>query len=290
MKDEYMAEGNENDTAEVFAPAKINMTLHVTGRRDDGYHFIDSLVMFADIGDRVTVRRAEDSALEMTGPMAEKTPKGDDNLVLRAARMMGSSAHITLEKTLPVAAGIGGGSSDAAATLRALSDLTGQPIPEDILALGADAPVCCAAPAGAARMSGVGEIVTPIPDLPELHAVLVNPNIPVMTTEVFRRLSKCDNAPMPNPIPTGIEASPFIEWLKQQRNDLQEPAIECEPIIEQVFSTLEVTPGCMLTRMSGSGGTCFGLYADAETAASAAGRLQESHPGWWVAVTRLNAA
>lgn len=285
-----MAQGNESDTAEVFAPAKINMTLHVTGRRDDGYHLIDSLVMFADIGDRVTVRRAEESSLEMTGPMAEKTPTGDDNLVLRAARMMGCSAHITLEKTLPVAAGIGGGSSDAAATLRALSELTGKPIPDDILALGADAPVCCAAPVGAARMSGVGEIVTPMPDLPELHAVLVNPNIPVMTAEVFRRLSKRDNAPMPDQIPNGIEAGPFIEWLKEQRNDLQEPAIACEPVIEQVFSTLEVTPGCMLTRMSGSGGTCFGLYADAETAASAAGRLQESHPGWWVAATRLNVA
>ncbi len=285
-----MADGNHSDTAAVFAPAKINMTLHVTGRRDDGYHLIDSLVMFADIGDRVTVRRADTPALDMTGPMADNTPKGDDNLVLRAARMMDTNAHITLEKTLPVAAGIGGGSSDAAATLRALSDLTGKPIPDDILALGADAPVCCAAPAGAARMSGVGEIVIPIPNLPELHAVLVNPNIPVMTDEVFRRLTKRDNAPMPDPIPTGIEAGPFIEWLKEQRNDLQEPAIACEPVIEQVFSTLEVTPGCMLTRMSGSGGTCFGLYADAETAASAAGRLQESHPGWWVAVTRLNAA
>ncbi len=290
MKDEHVAEGNHIDTAEVFAPAKINMTLHVIGRRDDGYHMLDSLVMFADIGDRVIVRRADTSSLELIGPMAENTPKGDDNLVLRAARMMDACAQITLEKTLPVSAGIGGGSSDAAATLRALSDLTGKPMPDNILALGADAPVCCAAPYGAARMSGVGEIVTPIPDLPELHAVLVNPNIPVMTTEVFRRLSKRGNAPMPDPIPTGTEAGPFIEWLKEQRNDLQEAAIACEPVIEQVFSTLEVTPGCMLTRMSGSGGTCFGLYADAETAASAAGRLQESHPGWWVAVTRLNAA
>lgn len=285
-----MADGTHSDTADVFAPAKINMTLHVTGRRDDGYHFIDSLVMFADIGDRVTVRRADTSTLDMTGPTAVNTPTGDDNLVLRAARMMGTNAHITLEKTLPVAAGIGGGSSDAAATLRALSELTGKPIPDDILALGADAPVCCAAPAGAARMSGVGEIVTPIADLPELHAVLVNPNIPVMTAEVFQRLTKRDNAPMPDPIPTDIEAAPFIEWLKEQRNDLQESAIACEPVIENVFSTLQVTPGCMLTRMSGSGGTCFGLYADAETAASAAGRLQESHPGWWVVATRLNAS
>ncbi|MDO5755946.1 MAG: 4-(cytidine 5'-diphospho)-2-C-methyl-D-erythritol kinase [Rhodobacterales bacterium] len=282
--------GTDSDVAEVFAPAKINMTLHVIGRRSDGYHQLDSLVMFADIGDSVTVRRADASSLELVGPMAENTPKGDDNLVLQAARMMGVSAQISLVKTLPIAAGIGGGSSDAAATLRALSALTGQPIPDDILSLGADAPVCCAAPHGAARMSGVGEIVTPMPDLPELHAVLVNPNIPVMTTEVFERLAKRDNAPMPDDIPTGTAAGPFIAWLRDQRNDLQDAAISCEPVIQQVFSTLEVTPGCMLTRMSGSGGTCFGLYADAETAASAAGRLRESHSSWWVAATRLNAA
>lgn len=290
MKDENADHGRGENTVEVFAPAKINLTLHVTGRRDDGYHMLDSLVMFADIGDRVTARRADETTLELVGPMAEGTPPGDDNLVLRAARMMGVTAHITLEKTLPVAAGIGGGSSDAAATLRALSSLTGKPIPDEILPLGADAPVCCAAPSGVARMSGVGEQVTPLPGLPELHAVLINPNIPVMTTEVFRRLAKRDNAPMPDPMPSGIEAAELIEWLKEQRNDLQEPAIACEPVIEQVFSTLAVTPGCMLTRMSGSGGTCFGIYADAETAASAAGRLQESHPGWWVVATRLNAA
>ncbi|PVA11182.1 4-(cytidine 5'-diphospho)-2-C-methyl-D-erythritol kinase [Pelagivirga sediminicola] len=289
MKDDQSGRTQDGNTAEVFAPAKINMTLHVTGRRDDGYHMLDSLVMFADIGDRITVTRADALSLDLTGPMAEGTPPGDDNLVLRAARMMGVDAHITLEKTLPIAAGIGGGSSDAAATLRALSELTGKPIPRDILPLGADAPVCCAAPSGAARMSGVGEQVVPMPDLPELHAVLVNPNIPVMTTEVFKRLAKRDNAPMPDPIPSGTDAATLIEWLKKQRNDLQDAAISCEPVIEQVFSTLEVTPGCMLTRMSGSGGTCFGIYADAETAASAAGRLQESHPGWWVAVTCLNA-
>lgn len=280
--------GGHSSTAKVFAPAKINLTLHVTGRRDDGLHTLDSLVMFADIGDLVTVRRADVSSLELTGPTAASTPEGEDNLVLRAARLMGVEAHVTLEKTLPVAAGVGGGSGDAAATLRALSDLTGKPIPDDLLALGADTPVCCAAPSGAARMQGVGEQVKPIPNLPELYAVLVNPNIPVMTAEVFGRLDCDDNPAMPDTVPTGTDAAALIEWLKAQRNDLQAPAIACEPVIEQVFSTLEVTPGCMLARMSGSGGTCFGLYADAETAASAAGRLKESHPGWWVVATRLN--
>ena len=290
MKDENSIPGHGDVTAEVFAPAKVNLTLHVTGQREDGYHLIDSLVMFADIGDTLTVRRADSTVLELTGPMADKTPQGDDNLVIRAAKLMGVTAHITLNKQLPVAAGIGGGSSDAAATLRGLSNLTGQPIPKDLMPLGADAQVCCAIDMGAARMSGIGDRVVPAPGLPQLHAVLVNPNLPVSTTEVFRHLSNRDNAPMPDTLLTGCDAAELISWLQQQRNDLHAPAMALEPAIEQIFKTLEVTPGCLLTRMSGSGGTCFGLYADAETAASAAGRLQESHPGWWVRATLLNAS
>lgn len=279
----------DHDTARIFAPAKINLTLHVTGRRSDGYHLLDSLVMFADIGDSVTARRADTTTLEVTGPIADKTPQGDDNLVIKAARLMGVTAHITLEKRLPIAAGIGGGSSDAAATLRALSQLTGRPIPEKGMVLGADAPVCCAAAAGAARMRGIGDVVTPIHDMPVLHAVLVNPNLQVKTAEVFRHLESCDNPPMPDNLPTGSDAAGLIAWLAEQRNDLHGPAMALQPVISQVFSALAVTPGCLLTRMSGSGGTCFGLYGDAETAASAAGRLKESHAGWWVEATRLNA-
>ncbi|WP_138934832.1 4-(cytidine 5'-diphospho)-2-C-methyl-D-erythritol kinase [Roseovarius arcticus] len=290
MKDEHTLPGHDDDTAEVFAPAKVNLTLHVTGQREDGYHQIDSLVMFADIGDSLTVRRADRTVLELTGPMADKTPPGDDNLVIRAAKLMGVTAHITLDKRLPIAAGIGGGSSDAAATLRALSKLTGKPIPDDVLPLGADARVCCAADLGAARMTGIGDHVIAAPGLPQLHAVLVNPNLPVSTSEVFRHLAKRDNPPMPETLPTGCDASELIAWLQEQRNDLHTPAMASEPAIKQIFKTLEVTPGCLLTRMSGSGGTCFGLYADAETAASAAGRLQESHPGWWVAAACLNTA
>ncbi len=289
MKDEYIEHGHDEDTAEVFAPAKVNLTLHVMGRRDDGYHQLDSLVMFADIGDSLTVRRADRTTLEMTGPMADRTPQGDDNLVIRAANLMGVTAHITLDKRLPIAAGIGGGSSDAAATLRALAKLTGLQIPDNVLPLGADAKVCCAADSGAARMRGIGDRITAASGLPQLHAVLVNPNLQVCTADVFAKLANRDNAPMPDALPTGCDAGELIAWLEQQRNDLQGPAMAFEPTIEQVFRALEVTPGCLLTRMSGSGGTCFGLYGDAETAASAAGRLQESHAGWWVEATRLNA-
>lgn len=288
MTAEILEKSASGDVVTAFAPAKINMTLHVTGRREDGYHMLDSLVMFADVGDTVSVRHAAETVLTITGPMAAGVPVDDTNLALRAARMMNTTAEITLDKHLPLAGGIGGGSADAAATLRALSQLTGAPMPHDVLGLGADAPVCVVG-TGAARMRGIGSDVTNAPGLPVLHAVLVNPMKPVLTADVFRRLSKSDNAPMPDTLPQDVDAATLIAWLSEMRNDLQAPAIEYEPAIEQVFSTLEVTPGCLLTRMSGSGGTCFGLYADAETAASAAGRLQESHSGWWVAATRLNA-
>lgn len=270
---------------EVFAPAKVNLTLHVTGQRGDGYHLLDSLVMFADIGDRIRASRAAEPGLEITGPMADGVPVDETNLVMKAARMMGVPARVQLEKRLPHAAGLGGGSSDAAATFKALSGLSGRPIPDDAVTLGADVPTCLLG--RSARMQGVGEIVTHMPYLPPLHAVLVNPRLPVLTAEVFRRLKAHESPTMPE-MPKGLDTVALIDWLQNMRNDLEEPAIEAEPVIRQVFDTLAVTPGCRLTRMSGSGGTCFGLYSDAETAAAAAGRLSESHPSWWVAATQLN--
>jgi len=273
---------------EVFAPAKVNLTLHVTGRRDDGYHLLDSLVMFADVGDTITAKSASETSLNVTGPMASGVPEDTSNLVMRAAAMMGATGAITLDKRLPRAAGLGGGSSDAAATFRALSMLTGKPIPDETTRLGADVPVCLGGVS--ARMRGIGEDVTPLHDLPQLHALLVNPNIPVLTDTVFANLASTDNTPMPEEIPAGLDAGEMIDWLKTMRNDLQEAAIAAEPVVEQAFSALEVTPGCLLARMSGSGGTCFGLYADMETARSAAGRLAETHPGWWTQAVVLGTA
>ncbi|MEO3416500.1 4-(cytidine 5'-diphospho)-2-C-methyl-D-erythritol kinase [Roseovarius sp. CAU 1744] len=273
--------------AKEFAPAKVNLTLHVTGQRTDGYHLLDSLVMFADVGDRITVKPSDTPIMIIKGPMAESLPRDRSNVVAQVADAMGVSAQIQLEKNLPVAAGIGGGSSDAAATFRALSEISGKPIPEDLVAFGADVPVCMHGKA--ARMRGIGNDIHSVPDLPVLHAVLVNPKLPVMTAEVFKRLRDHNNAAMPDDLPNGASARELIAWLAEMRNDLQDAAIEAEPIIEHVFNTLAVTPGCLLTRMSGSGGTCFGLYGDAETAAAAAGRLHQDYPGWWVAATRLNA-
>lgn len=272
---------------ESFAPAKINLTLHVTGQREDGYHLLDSLVMFADIGDRIKLKAADTLKLAVSGPMADGVPVDGSNIVARAASLIDVQAEIRLEKNLPSAAGLGGGSSDAAATLSALSQLSGKPVPEDVISLGADVPVCLTRQA--ARMRGIGDVVEPAPALPTLHAVLVNPNLPVLTNEVFKRLRHNKNSPMPDNLPDAPSAEMLISWLRDMRNDLEEPAVEAEPVIAHVFETLQVTPGCLLTRMSGSGGTCFGLYGDAETAGSAAGRLHEEFPGWWVSATRLNA-
>lgn len=272
---------------EAFVPAKVNLTLHVTGQRADGYHLIDSLAVFADVGDRLGFTLPGDFRLTIEGPMADGVPVDDSNLALRAARLTGIRTDIVLEKNLPHAAGLGGGSGDAAATLRVLSGFAGRPVPSDVIALGADVPLCLAG--RAARVTGIGENVTPLPGLPVLDAVLVNPKLPVLTAEVFRHLRDKAHPPMPDTIPAFDGAAEMIGWLREMRNDLEQPAIEAEPVIGQVFTTLQKTPGCLLTRMSGSGGTCFGLYSDAETAGSAAGRLREAFPGWWVAATRLNA-
>lgn len=271
----------------VLAPAKINMTLHVTGRRADGFHLLDSLVMFADIGDTVRVKCADELSLAVDGRMSAGVPVDERNIMLRAAQFIGVGAAMRLTKKLPIAAGIGGGSSDAAATLKALSELSGKPIPDNLIELGADLPVCLLG--RTARMRGIGEQVEPLDGLPKLHAVLVNPNRPVETEAVYSRLTTHENPPMPETIPTGQKAAELIGWLKTMRNDLEAPAMKAEPVIAQVFQALEVTPGCLMTRMSGSGGTCFGLYANRETARAAAGRLREQQPGWWVSAARLNA-
>ncbi|MFB9148502.1 4-(cytidine 5'-diphospho)-2-C-methyl-D-erythritol kinase [Roseovarius ramblicola] len=266
------------------APAKINLALHVTGRRADGYHLLDSLVAFADAGDRVTARAAGQTRLHVTGPMAARVPVDARNSVLRAAALIGVSADITLDKHLPAAAGIGGGSSDAAATLRALARLGDRPLPE-ALSLGADVPVCLLA--GAARMCGIGEDVARVEGLPALDAVLVNPGVPVATPEVFARLECRGNAAMPEVLPRWRDGADCARWLAAQRNDLEAPAQALCPAIGAVLERLRAGAGCTLARMSGSGATCFGLCPDAATARAEAARIAVERPDWWVVATRL---
>lgn len=269
------------------ANAKVNLTLHVTGQRDDGYHLLDSLVMFTSLGDEIAVRPADDLTLEITGPFAAGLGADDDNLVLRAARSFGHSAgaHITLTKNLPVASGIGGGSADAAATLRALSLLWGIPVPDGAiqLALGADVPVCMTPEL--TRMAGIGENITSLGPAPMLDILLVNPGVAVSTPEVFSGLATKSNAPMPDNMPDPFDITAWTDWLKTQRNDLQAPACNAAPIIATVLSELSAQAGCQLARMSGSGATCFAFFENGDTRDAAADALHAAHPDWWVAAT-----
>ena len=268
-----------------FAPAKINLTLHVTGQRVDGYHLLDSLVVFADVGDQVTAGVGDALTLAVAGPKGAGLPVGDNNLVLAAARLLapGRGAALQLEKNLPVASGIGGGSSDAAAAVRVLCDLWHQPLPEpqSLVALGADVPVCLSAQT--VRMSGIGEVLTQVPILPEFFMVLANPGVPVSTAAIFRTLPQKANPAMPQSLPVLPNAVALAEWLAQMRNDLEQPARALAPAVTATLSALAAQPGCLFARMSGSGATCFGIFATAPVARAAAIALQKSEPQWWVA-------
>ena len=270
-----------------YAPAKVNLSLHVTGRRADGYHLLDSLVVFADVGDVIEAEPAAQTTLTVLGPMGRGVPTDGTNLVLKAARLMPDAgrAKLTLHKNLPSASGIGGGSADAAATLRALSRLWDCPLPpvQAQLDLGADIPVCGAR--GPVRMEGIGEKITPVIGLPEAWLVLVNPMVPVSTGAVFAGLGR-DDAPPMQPPPPSCTARAFATWLHGQRNDLQVPAMRVCPDIVAVLEAIAATQP-LLCRMSGSGGTCFGLFATATAASDAAQRITKDRPEWWVASGRI---
>jgi len=260
------------------APAKLNLTLHVTGQRPDGWHQLDSLVVFAALGD--TVSPADATGLTVDGPHAAGVPTGPDNLVLRAAALAGIAAPaLRLTKRLPPASGMGGGSSDAAAALRHYG---AQPETMALMRLGADLPVCMQAPRPC-RMRGLGEDVLPVTGLPGLWLVLVNPGLPLETPAVFRGLARRDNPPMPDALPAFADALALAGWLATQRNDLEAPARSLAPVIGRVLEALTVQPGCLLARMTGSGATCFGVFAS--RAARDAAAMAVGRPGWWVAAT-----
>lgn len=270
------------------APAKVNLTLHVTGQRADGYHLLDSLVVFVDVADRVTVAHSDTMALTVTGPRSAGVPADARNLVWKAAEAMGAGpATIALDKHLPAAAGIGGGSSDAAACLRALARLQDVPVPDGpaVLALGADVPVCMT-PAPQ-RMSGIGDVLTPVAGVPPLWLVLVNPGVEVPTPAVFRTLSNRSNPPMRDQLPDWHNAAEFATWVSEQRNDLQPPACGIEPVITEVLDVLAQQAGCALARMSGSGATCFGLFAQQQDAETACCAVQRAKPDWWTRAGRV---
>jgi 4-diphosphocytidyl-2-C-methyl-D-erythritol kinase len=280
---------------EVSAPAKINLALHVVGRRGDGYHLLESLVVFTRLSDRLSVDRAPSDRFSVTGAFAGGVPHGDGNLVLAARDRLRAACGdqacepvaIALEKNLPVASGIGGGSSDAAATLRALRDFWKLALSDDDLVklgltLGADLPMCLAGQPLVA--TGIGDGIALVPGFPALHLVLVNPGVPVATPDVFRQLASRDNPGLP-PLPARPSAANIIDWLGVTRNDLELSAKAVAPEIGDVLSELRKT-GPRFARMSGSGATCFGLFDDAARAAEAAAKIRRSHPQWFVVATQ----
>ena len=288
------ADWGGTDAVHIAAPAKLNLYLHVTGKRADGYHLLDSLIAFAAVHDTVSVRPASKLSLELAGPFAATLRRETDNLVLRAARALAaaagarSGARIRLIKRLPVASGIGGGSADAAAALKALKRLWRVDERVDLsalaLPLGADVPMCLAGRAAIA--SGIGERLDPVPALPPAALVLVNPMARLQTNRVFQARSGAFAAPAA-PLGPCADAAALAAALAERRNDLTAPAVGLRPQIQSVLDALAETEGCLLARMSGSGATCFGLYADDAPAVRAATALAAKHRGWWVCATRL---
>lgn len=277
------------------APAKLNLTLHVTGQRSDGYHLLDSLVGFAGVFDRIKATTAPDLKVSVSGPFAHGVPTDDSNIILRAAqtlrdiRGVSLGAQITLEKHLPHAAGIGSGSSDAALTLAMLAQLWEvpplSPTTPQVAALGADVPVCLHAP-DPVRMTGIGETLLNAPALPDCAVVLVNPQVQVPTVGIFDRLADKRNPGMGD-VPAGMSYESFCNWLGQQRNDLLPPALAIAPQINDALLALKRMPLVGYVGMSGSGATCFGIVRNMADARQVARALQISHMDWWVAPAPL---
>jgi 4-diphosphocytidyl-2-C-methyl-D-erythritol kinase len=279
--------------------AKVNLTLRVVGRRTDGYHDIESVVAFADCADHLTLTPGSDLMLSMSGPLADACGETSDNLVLKAARLLGErvkdlkAGHFILEKVLPVAAGVGGGSADAAAALRLLAQLNGLPFDDErmleiALETGADVPVCLAS--RACDMTGVGEGLLPL-SLPIMPCVLVNPRVPVATKDVFNALGLRNGELLVGATDVfrgtawpeaGASVEDWVEVLAASSNDLEEPATRIQPVIGDVLAALNATNGAWLARMSGSGATCFAIYENTADAGRAAEQLRRNHPVWWV--------
>lgn len=282
-------------TVKAQAPAKINLTLHVTGEREDGYHLLDSLVVFADVGDDLTAAIAPDLKLSLSGPGTNGVPTDETNLVLRAAlalqkaRGVTDGAAITLHKYLPIAAGVGGGSSDAAATLTMLAELWNvDPLAAnapEVVALGADVPVCLRSPRPT-RMSGIGDVLADVPELPNAALVLVNPGVSVPTSSVFDGLATKTNRAMRS-VPSDLDFAGFVEWLAAQRNDLIAPAKVVAPEVETALAKLASMSQVAFSGMSGSGATCFGLVPTMSDARYVARAIQLAHSTWWVAPAKL---
>jgi len=279
--------------------AKVNLTLRVVGRRVDGYHELESVVAFADCADRLSLAPGAALDLTMSGPLALACGETSDNLVLKAAHLLGERVpglkigSFTLDKVLPVAAGIGGGSADAAAALRLLAQLNGLALDDrrllDVaLETGADVPVCLTS--RACDMTGVGETLLPL-SLPIMPCVLVNPRVPVATRDVFAALGLRHGELLVGAADViqatawperGASVEDWVEVLAASSNDLEAPATRIQPVIGEVIAALSAANGAWLARMSGSGATCFAIFENTAEAQRAAQKIQLDHPQWWV--------
>jgi len=269
------------------APAKINLFLHVGDKRADGFHPVQSLAVFTALGDVLAMEAADTLSLAIDGPFADGLAGEGDNLVLRAARGLGGAgARLSLTKNLPVASGIGGGSADAAAALRGLSKLWNSDsgrLQEIAASLGSDVPVCV--DSVTAFMEGRGEILRPALSIPQVPMLLVNPGVPVPTREVFAALETRSGVEMTLPHGRFQDTADLLRFLDSTRNDLEAPALKLQPVIGEVLAAIAALPGALLSRMSGSGATCFGIFADQDCCQRAAQTLKAAVPGWWVAPT-----
>ena len=282
---------NQPSQFSIFAPAKINLFLHVTGKRSNGYHELQSLIAFANIGDEITISPADTYSLTLKGD-AQDLDNDGNNIITKAAEKMGQAFSrelnftITLQKNIPMGAGLGGGSSDAAATIKAILKFWNVKLPElelnDILlSLGADVPACYVGQPS--MMEGIGEIITPLSRFTQTPAILVYPNVHCTTEDVFKSFS----APFTNK--TSLpDTSNLHGFITQQKNDLTDTALTLFPEINDALEVIEQQDGCKFSRMSGSGSTCFGLFNTAEESEKAAKKIQKEKPDWWVRPVLLN--
>lgn len=284
-----------HNTFRMLAPAKINLFLHITGKRDDGYHTLQSLMVFVDVGDELEFAPHDSLFIDIDGPFAGDMPEPQDNLVYKAAQLLANDYHetvrgrITLNKRLPIASGIAGGSSDAATALAGLARLWGLPDERGRLEklaqkLGADVPACLARKPVWAE--GIGEKMTYMSEMPPLHFVLANPMKPTPTPEVFRRFRN-KYSPIIQFSGRRKTAPEWIADMKIYRNDLLDAALEVTPEIRQVLDAISSTPGCHVARLTGSGATCFGVYDNDNAAMAAVNKIKQQYPRWWVAPTKL---
>jgi 4-diphosphocytidyl-2-C-methyl-D-erythritol kinase len=272
----------------LLAPAKVNLTLHVIGQQEDGLHLLDSLVTFPKIGDTLSFLNSEQHNLSITSNESINVPTDNKNLILKAAGIINSkySRSILLKKILPIAAGIGGGSADAAATIRDAISLGYKVSSQDIVKLGADVLACLESQP--LRMTGIGDqlkLINPWPR--DGYIILVNPRVPLATKKVFAALEQKNNRPMPPRLPVFSTFKELVYFVKRHRNDLEDTAIKLEPIIQKVLFEIGKNKNCLISRMSGSGPTCFGLFENYTKAYAAKLRLMNDFPNWWIISSEL---